>query len=159
LQLAPRFSLLLKGLATIESTARTLDKQANMTPVIRPYVERLVLNRLSPQSLVQEGQQHFGTLMRLLRDVPADLRLILRHTRKGTLKFQVSHEGTERLADVFDRASNRVAYSVIAGSLIIGSSLLLATDAGAKSLGFAGFSIAAALGLVLLVSIIRSKNY
>lgn len=159
LQLAPRFSLLLKSLATIESTARILDTEADMVPVIRPYVERMVLNRFAPQNLAAEGQQGVASAMRMLREMPTDLRHIVRMVRTGKLRIQMTHEGFETLANVLDRASNRIAFSVIAGSLVVGSSLLLSTEAGAKTLGLAGFMIAAALGLGLLVSIIRSRNY
>ncbi|MFA6241083.1 MAG: AarF/ABC1/UbiB kinase family protein, partial [Candidatus Hydrogenedentales bacterium] len=159
LQLAPRFSLLLKSLATIESTARLLDPEADMVPVIRPYVERMVLNRFAPQNLAIEGQQGLASALRMLRELPTDLRHIVRMARSGKLRLQIHHEGLELLASVLDRASNRIAFSVIAGSLVVGSSLLLSTEAGAKTLGLAGFTIAAALGFGLLISIIRSKNY
>jgi ubiquinone biosynthesis protein len=159
LQLAPRFSMLLKAMATIESTARILDPAIDVTPIMRPYVEKIVVGRFSPQQLAREGQETISTLLRVARELPVDIHDLVRQARKGKLKVQLDHEGLDHLAHVTDRASNRIAFSVIAGSLIVGSSLLLATNFGARSLGYTGFSIAGALGVALSVSIMRSRNY
>ncbi|MCP4639935.1 MAG: hypothetical protein GY851_05870, partial [bacterium] len=74
LQLAPRFSLLLKALATVESTGKTLDPELDIVPIIQPYVERIVTERFSPASLLQEGHQNLIALLRMGRDIPNDVR-------------------------------------------------------------------------------------
>jgi len=159
LQLAPRFSLLLKAMATIESTAKTLDKTLDMAPVIRPYVERIITNRFSPSRLAKEGQQTLTTAMRIGKEIPGEIQSLIRTLRRGRFRIQLDHEGLDHLANVTDRASNRLAFSVIAGAIIVGSSLLVSTGVGGRSLGYAGFTIAAVLGVMLLISILRSKNY
>lgn len=159
LQLAPRFSMLLKAMATIESSAKVLDPTMDMAPILRPYVERIVMQRFSPQHLAKEGQRTLGTILRIGKEIPGDIQQLIRTARKGRLRVHLDHEGLDHLAGVTDRASNRIAFSVIAGSLIVGSSLLLSSDFGAKSLGFAGFTIAGVLGIMLLISILRSRNY
>lgn len=159
LQLSPRFSMLLKAMATIESTARLLDQTLDFAQIIRPYVENIVVARFSPQHLAHEGQQGLATLLRVGREIPGDVQQLIRTVRRGKLKVQLDHDGLDHLSNVTDRATNRIAFSVIAGSLIVGSSLLIASDVGAKSIGYGGFTIAGALGIVLLISILRSKNY
>lgn len=159
LQLAPRFSLLLKAMATIETTARILDPGIDVTPIMRPYIEKIFAMRLSPQHLAHEGQETMSALLRIGRQLPVEIHDLVRQARRGKLKVQLDHEGLDHLAHVTDRASNRIAFSVIAGSLIVGSSLMLATNLGAHSLGYAGFIVAGALGVLLLISILRSKNY
>ncbi|MCP4644911.1 MAG: AarF/ABC1/UbiB kinase family protein, partial [bacterium] len=79
--------------------------------------------------------------------------------RRGRLKVVMTHEGLDNIANVTDRASNRIAFAVIAGSLIIGSSLLMFQDIGGRHIGLAGFIGAGVLGLALLVSILRSRNF
>lgn len=159
LQLAPRFSLLLKAMATIESTAKVLDKTLDMSPFIRPYVERIITDRFSPARLVKEGQQTFTTAMRISKEIPGEIQSLIRTFRKGRFRVQLDHEGLDHLANVTDRASNRLAFSVIAGAIIVGSSLLISTGVGGRTLGYVGFTIAAVLGVMLLISILRSKNY
>jgi ubiquinone biosynthesis protein len=126
---------------------------------MRPYVERIVSQRFAPQHLAKEAQQSLAELATVVRELPLEIQQVVHAARRGKLRVHLDHERLDFFAHVTDRASNRIAFSVIAGALIIGSSMLLATDAGAKTLGFAGFTIAGALGVALLISIIRSRNY
>ena len=161
-QLPPRFTLLIKALATIESTGHALDPDLDTLPIIKPYIEAVVKHRFSPEELVNEGQDYLFTLLRMLKNVPVDLHVLLQMAKHGHLKIEFKHSGLERLTRVLDRASNRVAFSVVTGSLIVGSSLLLATGAGVtgtRSLGLAGFITAGVLGIGLLISILRSRNF
>ena len=159
LKLAPRFSMLLKALATIESAAHTLDPDMDMLPIIRPYVESMVKSRFEPKQLLQSVQDDVLTAVRLAREVPVELQDLLRQVRRGKATFQVTHEGLDNMASVLDRASNRVAFGIITGSLIVGSSMLISADAPTRNIGMVGYIIAGLLGLALIISIIRSKNY
>lgn len=159
LQLASRFTLLIKALATVENSAHLLDPDLNTLDVIEPYVERMIRRRFSPFELWREGQHNLQTLVRIAQELPGHLHYLIRMARQGRLKVQITHEGLERLSAVIDRASNRVSFSVVAGSLIVGSSLLLGSGVGFRSLGLAGYVIAGILGFGLLISILRSRNY
>lgn len=159
LQLAPRFSLLLKALATIESVGHQLDPDLDMLPIVQPYVEHLVAARYSPIRLMGEARDGIASLIKLGRRLPGDMDHLLRMLRRGRLKFQHKHDGLDHLTATIDRASNRVTFGMITGSLIVGSSLLIRAGAGAGRVGLALFIIAGVLGLALLISILRSKNY
>jgi ubiquinone biosynthesis protein len=159
LKLAPRFSMLLKALATIESSAHALDPHLNMLPIIQPYVERMLKSRFEPKHVLRSIQDDALTAIRILREVPLELQDLLRLFRRGKMSFQVTHEGLDNLSTVLDRASNRVAFGIITGSLIVGSSMLISTDAPTRNIGMVGYIIAGFLGLGLIVSILRSKNY
>jgi ubiquinone biosynthesis protein len=159
LQLAPRFSMLLKAMATIESAGRALDPNLDLATIVRPYVEAVIEKRYSPQQITREGQESVMQLLHVARQLPGEVQDAVRTFRQGRTKIQLDHEGLDHLAHVTDRASNRIAFSVIAGSLIVGSSLMLSTTYGVRSLGYAGFIGAGALGVALLISILRSKNY
>jgi len=159
LQLAPRFSLLLKSLATIESVGHLLDPHMDMVPIIQPYVEQLVARRYSPTRMMDEARQGFAALLKLSRELPLELQQLFNMMRTGKFKAQINHEGLDRVASATDRASNRIAFGVITGSLIIGSSMLMRSTGGLSHLGLIGYVIAGVLGLSLVISIIRSKNY
>ena len=158
LQLAPRVSLLLKALATVESTGRALDPKIDMVPIIQPHVERIVKQRFSPAQLAREARQNMVLLMRLGRQMPSDAANLMQMLRRGKLKIQLNHEGINYLAAAMDRASNRVTVGLITGSIIVGSSLLLAANIGARTLGLTGFIFAGLLGLTLVISILRSRD-
>lgn len=158
LELAPRLSLLLKALATIESTGRLLDPDLDMGPIIRPYIESVLKGRLSPGRLAGEAQQQTLALMRLTRDLPRDIQQIIRTLRRGRFKVQLGHEGLSHFGYVVDRASNRLTFGIITGAIIVGSSLLIHAGQGHETLGLIGYLVAAFFGFSLLISILRSRN-
>lgn len=159
LQLAPRFSLLLKAMATVESTGHLLDDTLDMTPLMRPHAERILLSRFAPKEIYAEATHHAGMVWRLLRDMPGDLQSLMRAMRRGRLKIQITHEGLRDFAATTDRASNRLSFAIIIAALIISSSWLLAADAVHQSISLGGFVVTGVLGLALAVSILRSRNY
>lgn len=159
LQLAPRFSLLLKAVCTIESTGRALDPDMNMIPVIRPYIERIVAERYSPVQLLREARENAALLVEVGRDIPSDVRNLLRMLRRGRLKIQLNHQGLEELAAETDRASNRVTLGLITGAIIVGSSMLFSAGTGARPIGLAGFIVAGILGFAIIISILRTRNF
>jgi len=159
LQLAPRFSLLLKAMMTIESTAHRLDPELDMTHVMRPHVERIVARRLRPDRLLREAGVRAEMLLTTIGEFPHELLHLMHMVRRGQIRIHLHHEKLNQFAAVTDRASNRITFGVITGSIIVGSSLLLAADVGLRWLGLTGYSLAGLLGLGLLVSILRSKNF
>lgn len=159
LQLAPRFSLLLKALATVESVGHVLDPKMDMVPVIQPHVERLVSQRYSPSRMMRDAENGVAALIRLSRELPRDVQELIGLLRRGQFRAQIRHEGMAPLVAATDRASNRIAFGVITGALIVGSSLLMRMGAGVSNLGLAGYLVAGFLGLALVISILRSKNY
>ena len=70
----------------------------------------------------------------------------------------------ERLIMVMDTASNRVAGSLVIAALIIGSSIVIYSNRGPMFMDFPligviGFVSAGILGLLLLLSILRSGKF
>ncbi|MFP4192971.1 MAG: ABC1 kinase family protein, partial [Candidatus Hydrogenedentota bacterium] len=93
IELAPRFSLLLKALATIESTGHALNPNLNMVPILQPYVEEVIRDRFSPRQLAEDAQQNALQMLRLGREVPREIQQLLGMLRRGRLRIQLNHEG------------------------------------------------------------------
>ncbi len=159
LELAPRFSLLLKALATIETVGRTLVPDFDFVMVLQPYVEHMVRERYDPLRMVKDMRRDARSLLRLSGRVPEDLGSLLQQLRQGRLKILVQHEKLEKLAATIDRASNRQAVSMITGALIVGSSFIIAEDAPMRQVGIAGFIFAGMLGCALVISILWSRKF
>ena len=159
LQLAPRMSLLLKALATIESTGHLLDPDLDMAPILDPYVRRVIAQRYEPLHMLREARRDMLNTLRIGRELPQDLHDIVKALSKGRFRVMVSHDELETAAGHIDRASNRLTFGLITGSLIVGSSLLVTAGPRAQIIGIVGYSIAGLLGLGLLISIIRSRNF
>lgn len=159
LRLPSRFSLLIKALSTIESTGHALDPDLNALPIMRPYIEAVVRKRYSPDELLDEAQEYAVRLLRMVRELPLDAHVLMQMARHGRFKIQFTHLGLEKLTAGIDRASDRVAFSVVTGAIVIGSSWLLSSGVpGTRTIALAGYIVAGVLGLGLLVSILRSRR-
>jgi ubiquinone biosynthesis protein len=79
----------------------------------------------------------------------------------NNFKIDLEHRGLDKLITDLDKSSNRLSFSFLIGSLIIGSSLIMQTESGPQifgipALGLLGYTIAAGLGLWLAIGILRS---
>lgn len=158
LELTPRFSLLLKALGTVETVGRSLDPKLDFVTIIRPYLEQLMLERYHPRHVLRETRTLAHAYLKLGRQLPDDLSQLLHQVRRGRMRFQVHHEHLENLAATIDRSSNRNAVSMLTAALIVGSSLLIATDSPLSRIGIAGFIFAGILGLALVISILWTRK-
>ncbi len=158
LELEPRFTLLLKALATIESVGRQLDPELDFVSIIQPYFERFILSKYEFSHLSREFTQQLNTIWKFFMELPEDIRSITSQMRSGELKFHVHHEYLEKLAQTLDKSSSRISISLITASLIVGSSLLVTTSATTKNLGTIGFTLAGILAVYLIISILFSKR-
>jgi len=159
MELAPRFALLIKALATIEMVGRSLDPSLDMVPIVQPYVERLIRNRYAPAQLYRDLKHNGRVLLRLGHQIPRDLSYLLQQLRQGKLKFSIHHEHLEDLAATIDRASSRNTVGIIVAALIVGSSLLITTASTISRLGVAGFIFAGLLGSILVISILWTRKF
>jgi len=161
LRLPPDIFLMIKALTQVEGLGLVLDPDFDMTEKAAPYIKRLKLKRLSPKRIIGDFFDSGGDLIQLLKEVPGELRNITKQIRQGKISIGFEHRGLETFIFAMDRSSSRIAFALIAASLIIGSSLIIRSNTGPflfgfSVLGLAGFSIAGIFGIWLLISILRS---
>ena len=161
LRLPPDIFLMIKAMAQVEGLGLVLDPDFDMTERAAPFIKHIKLARLSPKRVVGDFLESGEDLVQLLKDIPGEMRTILKQLRQGKASIIFEHRGLENLISGLDRSSNRIASSLIISSLIIGSSLIITTKIGPFLFGFpilglAGFSIAGIFGIGLLISILRS---
>ncbi|MGE4492960.1 MAG: 2-polyprenylphenol 6-hydroxylase [Syntrophotalea sp.] len=153
--------LLAKALVTMEGIGRQLDPEFNMIEHLRPFMEKLIRERLSPGNVSKEVLgvlQSYGSLFKTL---PRDLKEFINRVNRNKFKIDLEHRGLEKLMNDLDKASNRLSFSLLIGSLIVGSSLVIQSDKGPQFFGFPvlgifGYTIAGFLGLWLAFAILRS---
>ncbi|MHB9156207.1 MAG: ABC1 kinase family protein [Endomicrobiales bacterium] len=160
-RLPPDLFLLSKVLITIESIGRTLDPDFNMVDQARPFVEELQRQRYAPRAVARELRAFARTLFRFTRALPRDLSVIFNKLKAGTLKVEFEHRGLERLGLQIDKASSRIAFSLIIAALLVGSSIIMQADRGPQYLGFpvlglVCFVVAAIMGIWLAIVILSS---
>jgi ubiquinone biosynthesis protein len=155
------FMMLAKALIIMEGVGLQLDPDFNMVSYMRPYVNRLVLERYNPKNMAVQAGRIAQAYSSLVKSLPNDIKEFLNRINRNQFKIDLEHRGLDKLANDLDRSSNRVSCAVVIGSLIVGSSLIMQIDKGPMILGFPvlgllGYSIAGLLGLWLAVGIVRS---
>ncbi|MBU2625021.1 MAG: AarF/ABC1/UbiB kinase family protein, partial [candidate division Zixibacteria bacterium] len=153
--------LLGKAIVTYEEVGRALDPNLNMIGEVEPHIKRLALRKLNPKKISMELLALLGSAADFISEAPAEVRRLSQKLLRGELGLLLRHRGLDRLANDMDRSSNRLSFAIIIGAVIIGSSLIISNEIGlmfhgVSLLGLTGYLIAAALGLGLIISIIRS---
>ncbi|MDY0191609.1 MAG: AarF/UbiB family protein [Desulfuromonas sp.] len=153
--------LLAKALLTIEGIARQLDPDFNLIEHIKPAASEMLKHRISGTAIQKELTQIARAYADVAKNLPREIKELLYRINNNNFKIDLEHRGLEKLRADLDKASNRLSFSFIIGSLIIGSSLIMQTDSGPHLfglpvLGMLGYTFAAALGLWLAFGILRS---
>jgi len=97
-----------------------------------------------------------------LADYPRQIHALLGELKDGEIEVRFRHGGLDQLISKVDVLANRLVFALLIAALILGSSILgIFVEGGARLLGVSifgliGFVVAAILGLLLLVGIIRS---
>ncbi len=157
----PDLLLLAKAFVTIEGMGRMLDPQFDMTLHLRPLMEREIRERLSPKSALKFLQGNLNSYVNLLRTLPKELKEILNRINRDKFKIDLEHRGLDRFIRELDKSINRLSSSMIIAALIVGSSIVMQVGKGPLLMGFPifafmGYTIAALIGLVWVIAIIRS---
>jgi ubiquinone biosynthesis protein len=159
--LDPAYAVVVKTMVTAEKTARDLNDKVNILEVISWQLKRLFITKNEPKNLLLNMSLYAKDVYRLLGELPVQLREILKKLKSGQLEIEFKHVGLENLIHTLDRISNRIAFSLIIASLIVGSSIIMILKPeplffGIPIFGFLGYVFASLLGIWLLFSIIRS---
>ena len=160
LRIPPDLFLMMKAFISIEGVARKLDPEFDMVGHAIPYVKAAKYLKLSPSRIAQDVMGIARESFKLLQTLPGDTTDLVRMAKSGKLKATIKIEGLDRLMVTQDQTSNRISFSIIIASLILGSAIVLNSNIppllfGVSVIGIAGFIAAAIMGIWLLVAIIR----
>lgn len=164
IRLPRNLHLLLRALVIVEGVGLRLDPGYNVMDNIQPYAEKLIAARYSPGRLW--GQFVDGSLdaVRMVKDLPGDMRIIIEKLKKGRLHIQFEHMGLEPIINTLNRVSNRIAFAIIVAAGMLGSALIVLSDIpphfrGVPVFGILGFLISSFLALGPLISMIRKGRF
>ncbi len=158
--LKPNLYLMIKALSTIESVGLKLNPNLELIKLAEPYIKKVKSDRLHLGRLSEEIGDTGGEYIKLVKELPEEVRGILRQLRAGNMKMGFEHRGLEKLSRSLDKVSNRIAFAIVLAAQIIGSSLIILSDIPPKwndipIIGLAGFVLAGVMGFWLLISILR----
>ncbi len=161
LSISPDLFLMIKALSTVEGLGLTLDPDLDVIEQATPFIKRIQLNRINPRRIASDITTSGGEFFHLLKDIPGEIRTILRLARQGKVKMEFEHRGLEPMLASHERISNRLSFSIVLASLVIGSALIVLSGVPPKwheipLIGLIGFLFAGFMGFWLLISIMRS---
>jgi len=156
----PDLYLVVKALTELESLARDLDPNFDAISASIPFVRRVREERLGPARVAERVSEAGRETMDLLAAAPGELRELIRQARRGRLLIEFEHKGLGPYLAELDQVSNRLAYALLLGSLVIGSALMMLAGLppfwrGIPVLGLGGFLLSAVMAFWLLVAILR----
>ncbi len=156
--------LLSKTLMIRDEISRKLDPEHNFAELTEPYVQKMIEERTKASYIMQEVAKTIWDFAHLIKTFPKKVNHILTKAEKGTLRYELEHQGLDNFIEEIDIMSNRLSFSMIIAALIVGSSLIIQTRMspslfGVPLLGIIGFFLAGFLGIGLLISILRSGKW
>jgi len=150
--------LLGKAAVTLEGTCSRIDPDFDFEQVLHDEVEQNVLwnekEQVDPSHLVAR----LAKLRYTANDLGGTMKGILERIETGTLKLDIEHEDLKYLGDHVSTSSNRLAYSIIAGTFVIAGAMLvpIGPQLYVLSVGsWISFLISTFMVSVLLLSIVR----
>lgn len=160
LRIPPDFFLMMKAFISIEGVARLLNPEFDMISHAIPYVTAAKLKKLKPASIAEDVMGIARESYRLIQNLPGDALELMRLAKSGRLTLNMRIENLDKLLNNQDQTSNRISFSIIIASLILGSAIVVNSNVppmlfGVSVIGIAGFLAAAVLGVWLLVAIIQ----
>jgi len=160
LRIYPDIFLMMKAIVTVEGVARYLDPDFDMLEQAAPFIRRVKLARFTPKRIERDLADIAGQALRFIKDFPGDILEITRLIKQRNLSLRHNVEGLDKMLHTHDQISNRIAFAIIIGALIIGSAMIVISNTpplfyGISLIGIIGFLAAAVMGVWLLIAIIK----
>jgi ubiquinone biosynthesis protein len=160
LQMPPDLFLMMKALATVEGVGLSLDPDFEMIGQAAPFIQRVKMDQFRPERVASDIFRSGTELVRLIQEIPGELRELLRQMKRGKVKMEFEHVGLEPMLETHDRTSNRIAFSIVIAALVVGSALIVLSKTppllfGIPVIGIIGFLAAVVMGVWLLIAILR----
>ncbi|ARV58359.1 ABC transporter [Nostocales cyanobacterium HT-58-2] len=158
IRLPSNMGLYAKTLANLEGVARGFNPELNFIDEIQPLLTDLFRRQLFGDSPERSLLRTALDLKSLTLQSPRQIELLLERITSESLQWNLSVRGLDSFRRTTDDAANRLSFSILVGSLIMGAAII-SSNARTSQLSFLSnvlFAAASLLGLWLIISILRS---
>ena len=158
--LPSNMGLYAKTLANLEGVTRSFDPEVNLLDQIKPLITDLFRRQLFGDSPVETVLRTVLDLKSLSVRSPHQLELLLNRVTSETLKWNLTIQELDALRRSIDSSANRLSFSIVIGSLIMGAAII-STGVQTAQLSLISnilFASASFIGLLLIASILRSER-
>jgi len=158
IKLPGNLGLFAKSLANLEGTARKFNPDINILEEVKPLLTNILEQQLIGSTPLQTALRTVLDLKSFSLKSPRQIEVLLDGLTSETLNVNLKIRDLDNLRRSLDNSANRLAFSVIIGSLIIGAAIVTAS-AQSRQLTIIStvlFATASLIGLWLVVGILRS---
>lgn len=135
LTLQPQLILLQKTLLNIEGVGRLLDPNLDIWAVARPVLEKILVERYSPQRLANEFRKRLPEMVTHAPDMPRLLHAWLTQQVEGRHELRMRSRDLAELARVAKDGQRRTVAAILGTGLLIVAALMYALEAGGPQVG------------------------
>lgn len=161
IRLPSSLGLYAKTLANLEGVLRSFDPEVNLFEEIKPLLTDLFRQQFVGAAPLQALLRTALDLKSLTLQTPQQLELILGGVAAEQLTWKLSVAELDGMRRTLDSATNRLSFSIVVGSLIMGAATIVAQTQDSKItwISDALFIAASVIGLWLVFSILRSGKF
>ncbi|MDQ3228282.1 MAG: ubiquinone biosynthesis regulatory protein kinase UbiB [Pseudomonadota bacterium] len=134
LTLQPQLILLQKTLLNIEGVGRLLDEKLDIWAVARPVLERILLERYSPQRLAAEFRKRLPELITHAPEMPRLLHGWLTQQVEGRHELRMRSNDLAELAKTARDGQRRTVAAILGTGLLIAATVLYGLEAAGPRL-------------------------
>jgi ubiquinone biosynthesis protein len=138
LQIPGVIFLILRSLAILENTTKTLDPDFDVLENIKPYGIKLIAEQYSFKNISNEVSHSFAQAFTLFYNLPLEIRDIIKQVRKGKIVLNTNQIGFEGYRRQLDFIANRLVLAIIIGALVISAGLSYSLAIGKDVAGILG---------------------
>ena len=158
IKLPGNLGLFAKSLANLEGTARKFNPDINILEEVKPLLTNILEQQLIGSTPLQTALRTVLDLKSFSLKYPRQIEVLLDGLTSETLNVNLKIRDLDNLRRSLDNSANRLAFSVIIGSLIIGAAIVTASTQSRQLtiISTVLFATASLIGLWLVVGILRS---
>ncbi len=155
------YSLLSKATMEIEAIGRNLDPDFEANKIAGPFIKEITKKLLWPDNFSKFIINFAEDIKEFVTESPRSFNSIIKKVEKGKLAIEFHHIGLEDLINKLDSVSSRISVALIISAIIVASGFIVMTGRGPMvygipAIGLVGFVTAGFLGIILIVSVLRS---
>ena len=130
LTLQPQLILLQKTLLNIEGVGRQLDPQIDIWAVAKPVLEKILVERYSPQRLLGEFRKRLPEMVTHAPDMPQLLHAWLQQQVQGKHELAMRSRDVREVAQQLAGMQRRIVAAILGVGLLVVAAVLYALEAG-----------------------------
>ena len=125
IRLPREFAVLAKTFLTLEGVISTLEPSFSIAELIEEHRSEFLRYQYSPKRLTASAAKNISKYLRLFEVLPESLTKILEKLSRGEVYLKVEISETKMFLNRLNNMVNRLSFSVVLGSIILGLSFLI----------------------------------